>query len=864
MEYSVCRVRFVMSVLALVTLFPVALAAQTATLRIMVVDSATSRPLVGATVEVRGPAGDILRTALTRRRGEVQARRLDGGDYSLVIRLVGYQPFGTSISLSSGETREVTVLLTRGALILDPLVVTANRTEELLLDVPVAMSVISAERLEQQTALTTIEYLANLPESQVLSGGLITRRYTTRGPNIGTSASVRTMTDFRYTTMPGQDINADYLVSTTVEDIGRAELLRGLATVQYGPNASRGVLNLITRSPLDDRGTSVKMAGGSQSTIQVTGRHASAVSDKVGFKISGEYFEGEDRLPATFAPDSVIGSNRLNFAQRIRVDARVDWRPDSRTQTMFSGGLAQANVFDVVTYSGLGLYIADGRMWYLQGRMRRGEFRANLFLNKLDMGNMISIHTGRTVKDFSYNARGQLQYASRIGSRTSLLYGADFGYTSGDTDSTLYGAWEGQANLTEVGGFISASTRLGSRVELVLAGRADYHSILGNASFAPWASVVYRPGPTHALRFGVSRSFTTPGVLIFYQDVVSGRLGPFPYNFRASGQSRTFRRDCGGLCMRSPYNPASAGGDQQWLPADATTQWDAAVALLQGRNIDLSGVPAPDGTQVSSRLAAAGRRGGFVPTASSDVVDFGGLTRRWTTQLEVGYKGLINNRLRVGVNAYYRQNNHLSSAFTTVTPNVFFDQASLATYLAQYMSAAQADSAAQAMAGIPMGTVSFEEATNPTDVVRAQFLVPGIDYWGASFDLEVAITPELSARANYTYLSENFLEGELGARVVFNAPQNQGVLGVDYINPRVGFNATLQGRFVESYPAVNGVTVVDLPAYTLIDAIVGYRIPGSNVTLSITAYNLFDDVHQELPFTATLGRLVIGGVRAVF
>jgi outer membrane receptor protein involved in Fe transport len=55
-----------------------------------------------------------------------------------------------------------------------------------------------------------------------------------------------------------------------------------------------------------------------------------------------------------------------------------------------------------------------------------------------------------------------------------------------------------------------------------------------------------------------------------------------------------------------------------------------------------------------------------------------------------------------------------------------------------------------------------------------------------------------------------------------------------------------------------------MPAYTLVDAIVGYRIPRTNVVLSITAYNIFDDVHQELPGAAALGRMVIGGVRAVF
>ena len=196
--------------------------------------------------------------------------------------------------------------------------------------------------------------------------------------------------------------------------------------------------------------------------------------------------------------------------------------------------------------------------------------------------------------------------------------------------------------------------------------------------------------------------------------------------------------------------------------------------------------------------------------------------------------------------------------------NVFFDEASLAAYLAQFMPAGQAGQIAGALAGLPVGTVTPVEATNPTDLQRGQFLVPGINYWGAAIDIEVAITPEFSARGAYTYVGEDLVVGQQNARVVFNNPKNQIMLGVDYVNPRIGFNATLQGRHLQSYPGANGAFQAQIPAYTLVDAIVGYRIPRTNVVLSITAYNIFDDVHQELPGAAAMGRLVIGGVRAVF
>jgi hypothetical protein len=538
---------------------------------------------------------------------------------------------------------------------------------------------------------------------------------------------------------------------------------------------------------------------------------------------------------------------------------------------MFTGGVAKGTVYDAVTFSGNRAYINDGRQWYLQGRVTRGKLSANVFFNQLDLdGSFTDLSVPAPIREFSYNFWAQLQHGTQVGSRTSLQYGADLGRTVPQSDSTLYGAWEGQADLTELGAFLSASTRLSPKFELLLAGRADYNSQIGNTAFSPWATVIYYPQPSHAIRFGASRSFTPPSTIGNFGDFVVAQFGPYALRFTGTAPGRTFRRDCAGLCMRSPFNPASAGGASEYLPADATTQWAAAVALLESQGIDISGIPAPDGTQVASVLATLNTQtGSFDPATASDVIDFTGIEgngdhRRWINQLEVGYKGLINNRIRIGADVYYRENSHIASQRQVVTPNVFFDEASLGAYLAQFIPAGQAAQIAAALAGTPVGTVTPVEATNPTDLQFGLFRVPGINYWGAALDLEVAITPEFSARGNYTYISEDLIVGEQNALVVFNAPKNQVVLGADYINARIGFNATVQARFVQSYTGANGSFQAQMPSYTLVDAIVGYRIPRTNVALSITAYNVFDDVHQELPGAAAIGRLVIGGVRAVF
>jgi iron complex outermembrane receptor protein len=650
----------------------------------------------------------------------------------------------------------------------------------------------------------------------------------------------------------------------------------------YGPNSSRGALNLLTRSPLDDTGTDISVAGGERSTFQGAFRHATALSDRVGVKVSGEYFRGND-WPQPLAdaglaeradaiaggadPDTLLLGRAIDNDERIRGDIRVEFRPDSRTTVVLAGGLAQATVFDPVSFSGVEAALDGARMWFLQGRVDRGPLRVNLFYNKNDFGNAWFPAIGLPLRDYSSSTWGQIQHAVTLGSRQTFIYGGEIGRTVGNSEGTLLGGNEDIADLTELGAFLTSSTRVTGDVEILAAARFDYNSVIGNSAVSPWLSAIYRPTPSHAVRLAVSRSFSTSGVQVWFSDFAVAPVGPLPYSVRVgpSFEKQTFRRDCGGLCMRSPFNPASAGGAAEYLPIDATTQWDAVVGLLQAQGTDISGLPAPTSSDVSSILATLDLQAGFQPTAASEVVDLPARERLWTNAFEIGYKALIGNRVRGGVDLWVHNSSPLSTPAVILTPNVFFDRTSLESYLGRFLPDAQAAALTDAIAGIPVGTVTPEQQNHPTDLQRGSRVGGEVTYWGMDFDLTVAITPELSTTATYSWVSEDsIVTAVLQNEYVFNNPKSRASLALDYGNARVGFHAGLRGRHVQSYPALNGAQRGRLDAYTLVDALVGYRIPGTNVTLTITAYNLFDDVHQELPGTALIGRHVLGGLRATF
>lgn len=84
--------------------------------------NANGNPVVGARVDVVGTPG----ATLTRANGEFALSGLPSGTQSLVVRQLGYEPVEQAIELSTRAPAKVTVVMTKPAQVLAPVVVTAE------------------------------------------------------------------------------------------------------------------------------------------------------------------------------------------------------------------------------------------------------------------------------------------------------------------------------------------------------------------------------------------------------------------------------------------------------------------------------------------------------------------------------------------------------------------------------------------------------------------------------------------------------------------------------------------------------------------------------------------------------------------
>ena len=120
----------------------------------------------------------------------------------------------------------------------------------------------------------------------------------------------------------------------TLPEIKRIEVLKGPASAIYGFNAFDGVINIITKSPQEMKGTTLQFGGGEFGTISSAAIHANTIG-KFGYRLS----VGHDQTAQWRNRDALaFRSNKFNL--------QTEYALSSDSKLSVSGGLVDTNRFD--------------------------------------------------------------------------------------------------------------------------------------------------------------------------------------------------------------------------------------------------------------------------------------------------------------------------------------------------------------------------------------------------------------------------------------------------------------------------------------------------------------------------------------
>lgn len=865
------------------------LRAQNGTLTGRVLDTETGQPVPTTLVEVQGPQAA---SQVVDAQGQFRFS-LPEGTYTVIVGRVGYQSARfDGVRVSAGQTTELPVSLSSQALLLNPITVTSTPGRPTkAVDAPSSTTVIGPEIIQQRPALTAMEHLRSVPGVDVAQTGLTQSNVVARGFNNVFSGSLLTITDNRYAHVPSLRVNVMNFIPTNDADLDRIEVVLGPGAALYGPNAASGVLHMITSSPLDRQGSTVSVAGGERSVFQATFRTAHAASDRFGFKVSGQYFQGRDweyRDPAEEAartPSNPLIANRDFDARRWGGEARLDFRPSEDSEFIVNAGLN--NSVSSIELTGIGAGQSDNWKYsYLQGRFRKGRLFTQAFLNQSDAGDTYLLRTGQSIVDKSRMVAGQVQHGFALGDRQDFIYGVDLQRTEPRTEGTITGRNEDDDIINEVGAYLHSTTNLTDRIDLVAALRVDDHNRLEDLNFSPRVAIAFRPAPEQNFRVTFNRAFSTPSTNNLFLDLVAGRIPITPsigYDVRTFGVPEgglTFDDRCQGgvqdFCMRTPFAPGQ-------LPANGLPLWNGLVQQLvpeQLRPALLNPGAAPGDPAIASLLRRFDQEGAATGTpfvADPGVENIGSIRSTITNTFEVGYKGIIGQKLLLSADLYSSRVNDFVGPLRVETPTVFYDPATVQAFVLARLgpliqgglvTQQQAAQIIQGLASVPLGTVAPDQLES-SDLILTYRNFGDVDFWGADLAAQYLASERLSFRGSYSFVSEDcFLFSDSGAAgeeacssaldIALNAPKNKGSVSARFDDVRSGFGAEGRVRFTSGFPMNSGVFVGRVEGYTVFDANLNYRLsqlPGASVSLAAT--NLFDTAHRQFIGAPELGRLLL-------
>jgi outer membrane receptor for ferrienterochelin and colicins len=468
-------------------------------------------PLSGVNIAIM----DLLKGSFSDTSGEYEIRKVTPGKYSLRASFVGFKEVQREVEIKAGKILTVNIEMEEVSSKLGDLVVTGTMRETFVRNSPVKVEVVNVRRLQQgKVSANFMDLIGNVNglSTQLNCGVCGTnaiRINGVEGPN--TAVLIDGMP------ILGALASVYGLNGISPSIIDQVEVIKGPQSTLYGTQALGGVVNIITKNPINTP-TFVVEAYGESTTRE--GNINIAASPKLGrfngflsadINRNNHYFDHNDdgfndrpnqMRVALFGKgilESPIGEQRLNVAVKYLNEDRMGGVLD------FSDALRGSN-----TVYGESIYTRRAELL--------AEYRPAGLSERLRINTAFTYHSqdsfyGSTAYDATQNiAFGQATWAQPLTEDVRLLLGSTLRYETYDdnTPATLNGA-----DLRFTPGVFTQTEITSGEVTLLAGLRLDHHSEHGLVT-APRLSVKYSPTELTTFRASAGTGFRV--VNVFTED----------------------------------------------------------------------------------------------------------------------------------------------------------------------------------------------------------------------------------------------------------------------------------------------------------------------------------------------------------
>ena len=619
----------------------------------------------------------------------------------------------------------------------------------------------------------------------------------------------------------------------------------------------------------------------------------------------------------------------------------LEFRPQDDLSVILSGGTNSASA---VFYNSQGVGLSQATEGWAQAQVQKGGFFAQTFWltnnGGTDENPTFLYNTGNStgIARTQFEAQVQQNFDTPSFLNANWTAGIDYRLSVADTNNEVYGRQEDDDDFGIIGGYVQTKLALADKLDLVVAGRVDRFNFLDETAFSPRAVFVYKPSPKHTFRAGFNRAvgapsqlevnidfpvttFNVPGVGAVGSAWLLGNSGQQTFGDNPEIVWNTVLQGLG-----VPNLPVGTPGLPNAIPYGLATQGllpDLLPALVAG--LTAQGVPADLAATTANNLAGflgnpANFPGGFTGEFEGfnlfngeplGLIDAPAAALRTEDTWEIGYKGLIGDKLGVSLDLYNRSIDG-ATLFTGISPTyrlnnlniagdlvANIDGAGIQGFLANELAALGPDAAAALAAGLtPVILGGYQAAAAGAEAALlpalqgfgdagvlawtpTQELPQGIgplyaagyrtfeefSYTGLDLGLNYFLTNDLSFFGNYSWTSDNVFNPQIQGvdgteQTTIAQPTNRFRLGANLV-PEYGWRANVAYQYDPSYEVFLGQFSGDTDVKSLIDAGVGYKWD-NGLSLAVTAQNLFNNEYRAFPQFPQIGRRVLGTLTYTF
>jgi iron complex outermembrane receptor protein len=277
-----------------------------------IIKDAKKNPLPGATVNIK----TLKQSVVADSNGFVTIKNIPTGKFEVMFSHVGFEKKIIPFEFPLANDSVINILLKPIEHEEEEIVITATRSSRSIANIPTRIETISGEELEEKGNMKPGDIRMMLNEST----GIQTQQ--TSATSYNSSIRIQGL-DGKYTQIirDGFPLYSGFsgglgLLQIVPLDLKQVEVIKGSSSTLYGGGAIAGLVNLVSKTPKEEKELNFLMNGTSAKGIDASGFYSQKFN-KIGTTIFASYNHGTPYDPANIGLTAIPKFDRYTFNPKI-------------------------------------------------------------------------------------------------------------------------------------------------------------------------------------------------------------------------------------------------------------------------------------------------------------------------------------------------------------------------------------------------------------------------------------------------------------------------------------------------------------------------------------------------------------------